>query len=67
MKMLLTFKLIYQVGLGSLLQCLQSTRLESQFLIYLMCDFTYQPLEWQFGEEKVGSLLIAPNFSKSDS
>ena len=65
--MLLTFKLIYQVGVGSLLQCLQSIRLESQFLIYLICDFTYQPLEWQIGEEKVSSLLVVSNFSKNDS
>jgi hypothetical protein len=67
MKIILTFKLIYQIGLCSLLQCLQSTRLEPQFFIYLMCNFTHQPLEGQFREKEVGRLLVTLDFSKSNS
>jgi hypothetical protein len=66
-QMVYTFELVHQVGLCGLLQCLHGTGLESQFYIYLVRDFAHQPLEWQFGEEEVGGLLIAPDFPESDS
>ena len=66
-QMVYTFELIHQVGLCGLLQCLYSTGLEPRFYIYLMRDFAHQPLEWQFGEKEVGSLLVAPDFPESDS
>jgi hypothetical protein len=66
-QMVYTFELVHQVGLCGLLQCLHGTGLESQFYIYLVRDFAHQPLEWQFGEEEVGGLLVAPDFPESDS
>ena len=65
-EMVYTFELVHQVGLCSLLQCLHSTGLEPQFHIYLLRDFAHQPLEWQFGKEEVGSLLVALDFPESD-
>ena len=45
-KMELTFKLVDQVGLCCLLQCLEGTRLEPEFLTNIVCDFTDELLKW---------------------
>src|SRR6185437_7800300 len=60
-------KQVHQVGLGSFLQCLYSSRLETQVRLVVLGHFSHQPLEGQLPYEKLAALLVLANLSQSHS
>jgi len=55
-----------QVGLGRFLQSSDGGRLKSEICLEILGDFTDQTLEGELANQKLGRLLISPDFSKSD-
>ncbi len=55
-----------QVGLASLLKGHDSRALEAEIGLEVLGDFTDQPLERQLADQKLGRLLVATDFTKSD-
>ena len=55
-----------QVGLASLLKGHDSRALEAEIGLEVLGDFTDQPLEGKLADQKLGRLLVATDFTKSD-
>ena len=56
----------HQVGLGRLLQCHHSRRLEAQVGLEVLGNLTHQALEGQFPDEQFGALLVTTDLTKSN-
>ena len=55
-----------EVGLASLLESHDGGALESQVGLEVLCDLTYQTLEGEFPDEKLGALLVTTDLSESN-
>ena len=55
----------YQIGFAGLLQSHDSRALEAQIGLEILGDFTYQALEWQLADEKLGALLVTADLTES--
>lgn len=51
----------------SYLQRTNSGGLESEISFEVLGNFTHQPLEWQFANQQLSTLLIATNLTQSHS
>ena len=60
------FEESYQVCFGSLLKGHDGGGLEAEIGLEVLCDFTNQPLEGQFSDQKFGRFLVTTNFSQSN-
>jgi hypothetical protein len=56
-----------QVSLASFLQSQYRGTLESEISLEVLCNFTYETLEWQFPDEKFCALLVTSDFTESNS
>jgi len=56
----------HKISLGSFLKSRHSTRLKAEVSFIILCYFTNQPLKGKLANEKLGALLIFPNFTESD-
>lgn len=54
-----------KVGFGSLLKCHHSRGLEAQVSFEILGDFANKSLEGELADEKLGTLLVASDFTKS--
>lgn len=61
------FKQTNKVSFGRLLESHDGRRLEAEIGLEVLGDFTYQTLEGQFPDQKLGALLVTTDFTKSDS
>ncbi len=41
--------------------------LETEICLEVLCNFSHQPLEWQFPDQQFCGLLVPPNFSEGNS
>ena len=55
------------VRLRSLLKGQQSSALESEIVLVILRNFTYQALERKLANQQLGGLLVLANFAKSHS
>lgn len=55
-----------EVGLNGLLKSTDSRGLEAKVGLEVLCDFTNQSLEGELSDEKLGTLLVPTNLTKSD-
>ena len=53
-----------EVGFASLLESPDGGSSESQVGLEVLCDFTYQTLEGEFPDEKLGALLVTTDLSE---
>lgn len=60
------FKETYEVSLGCLLKGHDSRGLEAKISLEILSDFTDQTLEGELADEKLGTLLVTTNLTKSD-
>lgn len=58
------FEQAHQVRLTRLLQSHHSGRLKPQVGLEILRDFTNQTLKWQLPDQKLGALLVTPDFSQ---
>ena len=56
-----------EVGLNGLLESADGRRLEAEIGLEVLRNLTDKTLEWQLANEKLGALLVATDFSESDS
>ena len=59
------FEKSYQIGFAGLLQSHDSRALEAKIGLEILGDFTYQTLEWQLADEKLGALLVTADLTES--
>jgi len=55
-----------QVGLACFLERANGCTLESEIGFEVLSNFSDQPLEWQFADEKLSRLLVTTDLSESD-
>jgi len=55
-----------QVGLAGLLQGKDGGALEAEIGLEVLSNLTYETLEWQFPDEKLGALLVTSDLTESD-
>merc|ERR1719367_1790896 len=56
-----------EVGLASLLQSSNGSRLESEISFEILGDFSDETLEGELPDEELGGLLVPPDLSEGDS
>jgi len=61
------FKQTDKICLDSLLKGSNSTALESQIGLEILCNFPDESLEGKLANEKFGGFLVTTDFSKGDS
>ena len=55
-----------QVGFAGFLEGQDGRALESEIGLEVLSNFTYETLEWQFPDEKLGALLVTSDLTESD-
>src|SRR5665811_2350847 len=60
------FEKTNKISFRCLLKCHNGRTLESQVSLEILSNFSHQPLEGQFSDEKFSALLVSSDFSKGD-